>query len=94
MGGGGGAAGSALHTLLDPGPEGAKRLGSEWLGLVGPGHCELGSEAVQQRALALSNHPCVERRCWRGVGAGWGPRQGECQTGFCPAITALPAAIY
>ena len=42
-------------------------------GLVGTGHCELGSEVVQKRALALSNHPCIERWCWRGV-AIWGPK--------------------
>lgn len=65
----------------------------DWLGLEGTGHCESGSEAVQQRALAPSNHLCVGRWLWRGVGAGWGPRRGECQTGFCPAITAQAVAI-
>ena len=58
----------------------------DWLSLAG-------SEAVQQRALALSNHLCIGSCLQRGVGVGWGPRQGACQSGFCPAITALAVAI-
>lgn len=101
IGGGSGGGGVQLDQPFTPYPctrdlrepkdwaEGDK----DWLGLEGTGHCESGSEAVQQRALAPSNHLCVGRWLWRGVGAGWGPRQGECQTGFYPAITALAVAI-